>query len=186
MISQQINLLDVFNVKVCTMCGLEKPLSDFNNRKESNDLLTPRCKKCNVIARDQWRKRNKDFVLQASREYRTRNRDRIIKTAKRWCQTHREVLRFRHLKNTYGLTREGYESLLRQQNGVCAICNKPETAKTNHGHLRNLSVDHSHKTGKVRALLCSVCNRALGYVKEDLKILSNMRDYIIKHQDNLA
>ena len=53
-----------------------------------------------------------------------------------------------------GLTIEQYEDRLAKQDGHCALC--PATPKT-----RRLNVDHDHKTGKVRALLCNRCNRAL-------------------------
>ena len=62
----------------------------------------------------------------------------------------------------YGITLEQYNQMLDAQGGVCAICKKPETAKGNHGTARELAVDHCHDTGKVRGLLCSQCNTAIG------------------------
>lgn len=58
--------------------------------------------------------------------------------------------------------------MLAEQHGVCAICKMPEH-KINHmtGKIDPLSVDHDHKTGDVRALLCNECNRALGNMRED-------------------
>ena len=53
-----------------------------------------------------------------------------------------------------GLSVEDYDAMLAAQGGVCAICGNPP--KT-----RRLDVDHDHKTGKVRGLLCHRCNRAL-------------------------
>jgi hypothetical protein len=53
------------------------------------------------------------------------------------------------------MTVEEFEAMVRQQNGVCAICGKPEPRG-------NLVVDHCHKTNKVRKLLCHVCNKNLG------------------------
>ncbi len=51
-----------------------------------------------------------------------------------------------------GVTDDQYERLLAAQGGHCALC--PSTPKT-----RRLAVDHDHKTGKVRGLLCHRCNR---------------------------
>jgi len=48
----------------------------------------------------------------------------------------------------------GYDELLAQQNGVCAICGHPPKTK-------RLNIDHDHKTMEVRGLLCHKCNRAL-------------------------
>lgn len=60
-----------------------------------------------------------------------------------------------HLNNQYKITIEEYEAMVILQNGVCAICSKPEPRG-------NLAVDHCHKTNKIRKLLCHVCNKNLG------------------------
>ena len=57
-----------------------------------------------------------------------------------------------------GVTDDEYEGMLAEQGGVCAICGSPPKS-------RRLHVDHDHRTGAVRGLLCFRCNRALaGYV----------------------
>ena len=61
----------------------------------------------------------------------------------------------RELKKRYGISEDQYQRILELQNGVCAICER-------HQRYRRLSVDHSHKTGQVRGLLCNRCNRNLG------------------------
>jgi len=62
-----------------------------------------------------------------------------------------------HLKK-YGLTLHDYYSLLKKQNMCCAICGKHQKDFN-----RLLSVDHDHKTGEIRGLLCSNCNSGLGF-----------------------
>jgi hypothetical protein len=64
--------------------------------------------------------------------------------------------RARDLKWKYGITLKQYEQLLVSQGGGCAICRKPPGKK-------QLAVDHCHVSGRVRALLCPACNRAIGY-----------------------
>lgn len=68
----------------------------------------------------------------------------------------------------FGLRRADYERLLTAQNGVCAIC----SGQCPTG--RRLAVDHDHATGRVRALLCFVCNSRVGLVEKRLR---NWRDY---------
>jgi hypothetical protein len=63
--------------------------------------------------------------------------------------------------------------MLQQQNGLCAICKKTETGKTS-----NLCVDHCHKTGKVRGLLCNNCNKGLGLFKDNPEVLLNASAYL--------
>ena len=79
------------------------------------------------------------------------------------------------LKNKYGITLDEYEDLLTVQNNKCAICGTPEPT----GY--NWHVDHCHKTGSVRGILCSKCNQALGLVNENIEILKSMEKYICKH-----
>ena len=76
--------------------------------------------------------------------------------------------RRRNLKHKYNLTPEQYNEILLRQNGVCAICSLPDgilNAKT--GKPGHLPVDHNHKTGQVRGLLCFTCNSAIGLLKCD-------------------
>jgi hypothetical protein len=65
-----------------------------------------------------------------------------------------------HRFREYGLSVIEFNRMLVQQNGVCAICREPERGS------RSLSVDHDHKTGRVRSLLCSGCNKAIGFLRE--------------------
>ena len=79
----------------------------------------------------------------------------------------------RHRYNTYGLWSSNYEALLESQGGVCAICGEPPTV-----------VDHDHKTGKVRGLLCSGCNLALGHMKDNAGALRAAADYLDRAVDS--
>jgi hypothetical protein len=84
-----------------------------------------------------------------------------------------------HLKRVYKITLEGYQDLFKIQGGVCAICRNPETiADTKNGLIRDLAVDHDHKTGRVRGLLCRRCNQAMGLLNEDRDLLQQMIDYL--------
>lgn len=102
------------------------------------------------------------------------NIEKQKQTAKLWRQNNPE--RFKrlqtdgHLKRKYGISIEDYNRMLREQNGICAICHQPERAGYR-GKPRSLAVDHCHKTGKVRGLLCMRCNRAIGLLssQEDLQ-----------------
>jgi hypothetical protein len=82
--------------------------------------------------------------------------------------------------NDYGLESQAeFDALLKAQNGVCAICKQPETQVNR----INLSVDHNHSTGKPRGLLCSVCNRGIGYLKDSVELVGAALDYLKKYQE---
>lgn len=75
------------------------------------------------------------------------------------------------LQRLYGLTVEQHAEILKAQDGKCKICN--ELPKT-----KSLFVDHCHKTGKVRGLLCVYCNSLLGMAKDSPTILQNAINYL--------
>ena len=94
----------------------------------------------------------------------------------------REQARRFGLKRYYGMTWETYNVMLAAQNGVCDICKGTETyqPKTYQGP-KALSVDHNHKNGQIRGLLCSNCNYLIGHCKEDADILMAAAKYLEKH-----
>ena len=75
------------------------------------------------------------------------------------------------LKHYYGLTPEQYDVMLQKQDGKCAICRSPA------GESR-LHVDHDHKTGAVRGLLCRTCNVALGHFNDSILTLRSAIEYL--------
>jgi hypothetical protein len=89
----------------------------------------------------------------------------------------KEVRYTDHYKRKYGITAQDYDIMLMSQNGFCKICKQPET-KLFRGKLTRLAVDHCHKTGKVRGLLCWSCNTTLGKVKDSIDLLLNMANYL--------
>ena len=77
-----------------------------------------------------------------------------------------------NLRKGYNITLEEYEKILESQNGVCAICEQKETAvKRGTKEARMLAVDHCHSTGKVRGLLCTRCNTAIGHLEDSTELL---------------
>ena len=92
----------------------------------------------------------------------------------------KELCQKAHLKK-YGLTKETYNEILKQQNNKCAICKNEET-NTFKGQIVNLSIDHNHKTGKVRGLLCLKCNTSLGNLKDDISLFYKCIEYLNHYQ----
>jgi len=92
-----------------------------------------------------------------------------------------DYLKNETLKRDFGISLEDFKQMLLEQKGVCAICGQPEIA-TYKGKLRHLSVDHDHKTGQIRSLLCNDCNSALGFFKDNIKVLKNAAKYLTLHK----
>lgn len=76
---------------------------------------------------------------------------------------------------------EDYEKILASQNGVCGSC-KGHNTTTRNGKIKRFAIDHCHKTGKVRGLLCQFCNSLIGYARDDVTILQNAINYLKDHQ----
>ena len=89
----------------------------------------------------------------------------------------RDHNRDKDFRKKYGIDFAEYQRMLIAQKGVCAICEQPET-KLQNGSIRMLSVDHNHKTGAVRGLLCANCNMAIGYACDDVSILQKAIGYL--------
>lgn len=75
----------------------------------------------------------------------------------------------------YGLTLEQVETKLYQQSYICAVCNDT---------LTEYAVDHCHSTGRVRDLLCSSCNKGLGFFRDDPVRLMSAIKYLERHNDS--
>lgn len=78
-----------------------------------------------------------------------------------------------YLLQKYNLTLEQFDKMLIEQNGSCCICSDDLKSKP--------CVDHDHKTGKIRQLLCGPCNSGLGYFRENVESLKNAILYLEKH-----
>jgi hypothetical protein len=99
--------------------------------------------------------------------------------AKELCHAH--YAKQRKWKHA-GVDAKRYQEMLREQNGVCAICQQPERAPDKAtGKIKDLAVDHDHATGAIRALLCSSCNRALGLFNDDEVLLAKAQSYVLYH-----
>lgn len=75
-------------------------------------------------------------------------------------QKRRDLAKWARVKKLYGITQGNFNEMLSAQNSLCAICEKALNDKNTH-------IDHCHATGRVRSLLCSKCNQAIGLMDED-------------------
>jgi len=147
-------------MKRCTCCKEDRPRSDFNKDKTRSDGLAATCRPCHKTISAKNYKNNKDKrSANGKRNYR-KNPGR-----------HREY----ELWHKYGLTVDDYNEMLFLQNNRCVICQQ-EFVKT--GRNSPAHVDHCHKSGEVRAILCTNCDHLLGNAKDDINILQNAIKYL--------
>lgn len=78
-------------------------------------------------------------------------------------------------RRKYNITIEEYDSIFKEQDGVCAICGEPQLNQ-------RLAIDHDHTTGRIRALLCIRCNTWLGQLEKNQELFKKFNEYLIKHR----
>lgn len=139
----------------------ERPLNSCLKRKETASALS----KENCF----WYKQKlsiKDFDSRNAymREYNKNNPDKV---------------KHGDLKKRFGISLATYQKMLIEQGNVCRICGNPETIIDNRTQqIRALAVDHNHKTGIVRGLLCMGCNQGIGNFKEEISRLQKAIEYL--------
>lgn len=138
--------------KTCSRCEEKKLRSEFTKNAKSWDCLQGFCREC---------RRKIDAAYRAKLPF----------------GHHRA----RMLEREYGITQADYDRILAEQGGGCALCGattvRHENLKKPRGEV-SLHVDHDHKTGKVRGILCGPCNHALGKLNDDPELLRKAADYI--------
>jgi hypothetical protein len=134
--------------KVCKLCHIPKDLRFFNPHKSCKHGVRTECKPC----------QNKASAIRAK------------KRNKKFPDKRRDAV----LKNKYGITFDQYRVLLGAQGNACKICGSfsPGASK------KYFSVDHDHKNGKIRGILCHGCNAGLGMFKEDTESLRRAAVYL--------
>lgn len=138
--------------KRCVRCKVVKPESSFTLRHRNS----PRYIK-------------KDYRFPACKEC---EKAYMSESKRRSYSGSPESTREHNLRK-YGITTEQWNTLLEEQGKVCKICKSPDPGGRGRFH-----VDHNHRTGIIRGLLCHRCNTALGLAGDDVSILSKMIHYL--------
>lgn len=133
------------NEKQCRTCGTVKPLEQYAVQRGGRDGTRNRCKACD--SEDTMRRRDADP-------------DKALD---------------QHLRRAFGITLADYRERLVAQGGVCAVCGEPPTVALGVPSRRQgravrprLVVDHNHETGEIRGLLCTPCNRGIGFLGDTI------------------
>lgn len=101
-----------------------------------------------------------------ARAYYAANRDRAAALARSYRAKNKDRHRANERRRNYGVTADQVEAMRAEQGGCCAICQRALTEANRETH-----VDHDHKTGRVRGLLCRRCNSGLGFFGDSVEAL---------------
>jgi len=142
--------------KRCNRCGIVKERKEFYIRKSGT--ISHLCKDCQKKYVSSYRLKNKDKIRNWHKNYKKTKNGKIIS-------------RRAYLKKKFGITEEQYFNMYKKQRGLCAICKELIP-------YRKLVVDHNHKHGYIRKLLCNRCNLGLGCFDESPYFLERAVEYL--------
>lgn len=139
--------------KVCRRCLEEMTADKFGRNRWRKDGLNHYCKRCNVLNTRESEKRHPHLKA------------RFIKS---WHKNSIKREKKRSIKQRF-LRESRFRPMFNQQDGRCAICGSQGV---------KLCIDHCHKTGKIRGLLCNYCNTAIGSLFDDPEIMKKAIEYV--------
>ena len=118
-----------------------------------------------------------------SRRYYHQFREEVLAKSKIWRDNNKGLRRTNQLRTTYGITDAEFNALWAVQKGRCAICTTVlALPPVRRGTTNAPCLDHDHTSGKLRGLLCMLCNRGLGNFKDSVEALKTAADYVRRHQ----
>jgi len=153
--------------KTCTGCGLEKPLTEFSEkrprgRSQAVKLYASRCRMC-MVAKATRRANGpkRASILAYKRDY--------------WRRVGSQPVKWREdaYRRNYGSSLTAYDIQFASQNGRCGLCGRlPAEGE------QRFAFDHDHETGLTRSVLCPSCNGGLGCFKDDPVLLRAALSYL--------
>jgi hypothetical protein len=131
-----------------------KDLDAYRNHKREY-AKTPEQREKRRLYQSKWREVNREKYNEWARVYHHKNKTKWDSRRRWWV-----------IKSKYHITEEDYQKMFEAQNGVCKICGNPPYEHAKNKMSKVLHIDHDHVTGKIRGLLCSRCNGALGWYEK--------------------
>lgn len=187
--------MTILTDKRCPKCGDTKSRSEFYKDRTTADGLSTYCQICKKAKEKLYGSNNKELISTRNKAHYASNQAEMNGKVKAYYHENKpailerrkeirdnDVDRFRNenLKHNYGISLEQYNEMLDAQGGVCAVCGKPETAKSNFKkRTKVLAVDHDHETGEIRGLLCNKCNTAIGLLNDDISLFDKATRYLM-------
>lgn len=158
------------------------PYKDLEKRKEYSE---------------EYRKNNKEKFSEYDKKYRDKNLEKERERGKKYYCINKEKLlrkrreylsnpeikerdRWRRIKKKYGITKEEWERIYQEQDGRCYLCQRTEK-QIKKSKSKYMVVDHNHKTGDIRGILCSFCNRTvLTVIRENADFAIRLSTYLTR------
>lgn len=140
------------DTKTCKVCHEAKALDAFHLHPSTRDGRQPDCKQC-----------HNDLSLARYHGLSPEAKSRRIAMIK---------------ARKYGMTLAEMQTYVADHDENCDVCGKPDTTHRRATWTRQLTFDHDHISGRLRGMLCSPCNLAIGQAGDDADLLRKLADYI--------
>ena|ERR1022692_284954 len=171
-------------MKTCYKCKIEKDESEFYKDNSRHDALNPKCKLCVIEYQRTPEVKIKRQNYDQAPEVKERNRKREDTPERKMQSKESQIKR-------HEITEEFYNSIIKLQNGVCAICLL--IPKLNKSGQPGFYIYHDHECcpghyscGKcVRGLLCHSCNTGIGFLKDSVQMLKSAISYLRRSNNYL-
>ena len=166
-------------LKHCPKCEQDKPFDEFHKNKARFDGLNGMCKACMSVAAHRWQAANKERKAETNRRWAEANPGRKAELGRR-AQLKRK-----------GITQEQFDEMLEAQGGRCA---NTRCGATEPGGVGTWHIDHDHEccpTAEkscrkcIRGLLCDACNKAAGFLRDDMPRIIGLAHYLARHRHPL-
>lgn len=125
-------------------------------------------KAAHVVQKKAWYTKNRELSLKRAKEWREANKERHQQLKKDWARRNRPKIYITQRASKYNLTTDELRAIYQGHNGLCDICGSKPSIKR-----QILNIDHDHKTGTVRGLLCTPCNLGVGWVEKFARNLTH-------------
>ena len=168
--------MDIGEVKVCTKCGVEKPRVEFRENGVGPTGRVYRQAKCRGCSNAESLARyhaNPSWHSRTHQAWRDANPEKV------------EGYSRKHHYKRNGTTLEEYEDLLEQQGRKCANPGCQRELIAGQG-LDSAHQDHDHTTRECRGILCHGCNTAIGFLREDSRVILGLAEYLDRWPDPLV
>lgn len=169
----------------CKICAHENSKKRYKENREEA-----------ILRAAKWKRENKERVRELNRidreknpekykkwreDYEKRNRDHLRSQGKEFRERHKDRLQKKAVCKLHNIEISDYEEMVKDQENKCKICGMEET-RIWKGKPMRLCIDHDHKTGKIRGLLCHSCNTGLGKFCDNTDLLERAIMYLMDNE----
>lgn len=156
-------------MKDCWKCRRQLEETEFHSNRSTRDGLATECKECAGERVKTWYAKNTERAKANIRAWNEKHPETRREYSRVWRERHPEKQRDVWLRHKYGIVQADVDAMKLAQGGRCGACDEPT---------EKFHIDHDHRTGEVRGLLCAGCNFAAGLLEDDPRRAEGLAEYL--------